>query len=204
MWFEFQARCIRALQMVQMSLKELGSHNLGILTGIVCHMIRCTSSTPIILDYHVRESMGLLQFSRVCERLGMFFLYDLDLQRAPHLKEVQQYDDLEVLKLMEAKLSKPDGRPAWPKLPMENEAERFPIGNMPTWSRLTKTIRDQPWLIMRAWTWTPELSHLDPVIEKLFVLFTCQLWMQMEDAWFIDPQQKPAPTLLQDAIQSGL
>ncbi|KAI6096131.1 hypothetical protein F5141DRAFT_1067853 [Pisolithus sp. B1] len=198
-WFEFQARRVRALQTVQISLKELDPPNLGILTGIVCHMIRCTSSTPIILDYHVRESMALLQFSRICERFGLFFLCDLDLQKAQHLKEVQQHDDLEVLKLMQAKLKKPDGRPAWPRITLDGDEEQFPIGNMPTWSRLTKTIRDQPWLVMRSWTWSRQLSYLEPVVGKLFVQFTCQLWIQMDNAWLMDPEKRPEPTSLEDA-----
>ncbi|KAI6137546.1 hypothetical protein BKA82DRAFT_4023816 [Pisolithus tinctorius] len=63
-WLEFMAGCIRALQLAQISLKELEPPNLGILTGIICHMIWCTSTTAIILDFHVRESMALLQVSR--------------------------------------------------------------------------------------------------------------------------------------------
>ncbi|KAI5997367.1 hypothetical protein EDD15DRAFT_2162774 [Pisolithus albus] len=200
-WFEFQARRVRALQMVQISLKELDPPNLGILTGIICHMIWCTSSTPIILDYHVRESMALLQFSRICERFGLFFLSDLDMRKAPHLKEVQQHDDLEVLKLMQAKLTKPQGQQAWPRITLDDDEERFPIGNMPTWSRLTKTIRDKPWLVMRSWTWSRQLSYLEPVAGKLFVQFTCQLWIQMEDAWLIDPEKRPEPTSLEDAVE---
>ncbi|KAL4065732.1 hypothetical protein V8B97DRAFT_2025634 [Scleroderma yunnanense] len=121
-------------------IKKLDPPNLGILTGII----------------------SLLQYSRVCERLGMFFL-------TPHLDAVQQHDDLEVLKLMQAKLTLP---------------RQFPIRNMPTWSRL-------PWLIIRPWRWSRELSHLEPVVGKLF----------MDEAWLTDPQQRLEPTSLQDAIQ---
>ncbi|KAN0101312.1 hypothetical protein V8E55_001296 [Tylopilus felleus] len=201
-WFEFLSQRVRALQLAQIDLYNLNPSNLGILTGILCHLIRCTSSTPIILDYHVRESMALLQFSRICERFGMFFLMDLDLQKTPLLPAVQQYDDLEVLKLMQAKLKKKDGRPIWPRLASNNDSEQFPIGNMPTWAMVIKTIRDQPWLIMQSWMWSADLSYLEPVVGKLFVQFTCQLWIQMDDAWLMDPEQRPEPTSLQDAIQS--
>ncbi|KAI5988119.1 hypothetical protein F5J12DRAFT_779979 [Pisolithus orientalis] len=51
-WLEFMARHIRALQLAQISLKELEPPNLGILTGIICHMIWCTSTTAIILNFH--------------------------------------------------------------------------------------------------------------------------------------------------------
>ncbi|KAF8122103.1 hypothetical protein EV363DRAFT_1301410 [Boletus edulis] len=172
-WFEFLSRRVRALQLAQITIKDLDPPNFGILTGIVCHLIRCTSSTPIILDYHVRESMALLQFSRTSP-----------------LSAIQQHDDSEVLKLMEAKLQKKEGRPAW-RIASQDDLEQFPIGNMPTWALLIKTIRDQPWLIMRAWMWTNDLSY-----------FTCQLWMQIDEAWLIDPQHRPEPMSLQDAIKS--
>ncbi|KAI6137557.1 hypothetical protein BKA82DRAFT_4023828 [Pisolithus tinctorius] len=179
-WLEFMAGRIRALQLAQISLKELEPPNLGILTGIICHMIRCTSTTAIILDFHVRESMALLQVSRVCERLGMFFLLDLDLHHVPHLPEVQDHDDLEVLKLMEGKLKRGDGRPAWPRIPPLDEVEQFPIGSRPTWAKLTRTIQLQPWLIMQDWKWSAQLSGLGAS----------------------GSEGKPEPTSLEDAIQS--
>ena len=188
--------------MTQMRLKELEPPNLGILTGIICHMIRCTSSTPIILNYHVRESMTLLQFSRVCGRFGMFFLLDLDLKRMPHLKAVQQYDDLGVLRVMQGKLTKRNGRPTWPRIPLEDRAEEFPISNMPTWSRLKTTIQMQPWLIMRPWRWSEQFFCLEPVVGKLFVQFTCQFWIQIQDPWLTDPRSRPEPASLQDAMES--
>ena len=108
-------------------MKHLNPLNLGVLTGVICHLIRCTSSTPIVLDYHVRESMALLQFSRVSEQFNIFFLFDLDLQKTPLLPMVQEQDDVEVLKLMQAKLKKKDGRPTWPRLAINDETEEFPI-----------------------------------------------------------------------------
>ncbi|KAI5981065.1 hypothetical protein F5J12DRAFT_788789 [Pisolithus orientalis] len=122
-WLEFMARCIRALQLAQISLKELEPPNLGILTGIICHMIWCTSTTAIILDFHVRESMALLQVSR-------------------------------------------------------------------------------PWLIMQDWKWSAQLSSLGPVVGKLFILFTCQLWIQLDVTWLTGSEGKPEPTSLEEAIQS--
>ncbi|KIN94369.1 hypothetical protein M404DRAFT_35142 [Pisolithus tinctorius Marx 270] len=201
-WLEFMAGRIRALQLAQISLKELEPPNLGILTGIICHMIRCTSTTAIILDFHVRESMALLQVSRVCERLGMFFLLDLDLHHVPHLPEVQDHDDLEVLKLMEGKLKRGDGQPAWPRIPPLDKVEQFPIGSRLMWAKLTRTIQLQPWLIMQDWKWLAQLSSLGPVVGKLFVLFTCQLWIQLDATWLTGPEGKPEPTSLEDAIQS--
>ncbi|KAI5983695.1 hypothetical protein F5J12DRAFT_899536 [Pisolithus orientalis] len=179
-WLEFMARRIRALQLAQISLKELEPPNLGILTGIICHMIRCTSTTAIILDFHVRESMALLQVSR----------------------KFRIMTDLEVLKLMEGKLKRGDGRPAWPRIPPLDEVEQFPIGSRPTWAKLTRTIQLQPWLIMQDWKWSAQLSSLGPVVGKLFVLFTCQLWIQLDATWLTGSEGKPEPTSLEEAIQS--
>ncbi|KAI5988679.1 hypothetical protein F5J12DRAFT_786808 [Pisolithus orientalis] len=201
-WLEFMARHIRALQLAQISLKELEPPNLGILTGIICHMIQCMSTTAIILDFHVRESMALLQVSRVCEWFGMFFLLDLDLHHAPHLPEVQDHNDLEVLKLMEGKLKRGDRQPAWPRIPPLDTVEQFPIGSRPTWAKLTRTIQLQPWLIMQDWKWLAQLSSLGPVVGKLFVLFSCQLWIQLDATWLTRSEGKPEPTSLEDAIQS--
>ncbi|KAI6139421.1 hypothetical protein BKA82DRAFT_4364858 [Pisolithus tinctorius] len=120
-WLEFMVGCISALQLAQTSLRELEPPNLGILTGIICHMIQCMSTTAIIIDFHVRESMAPLQVSRMCEQFRMFFLLDLDLHHVPHLPEVQDHDDLEVLKLMEGKLKRGNRQPAWPRIPPLDE-----------------------------------------------------------------------------------
>ncbi|KAI5995351.1 hypothetical protein F5J12DRAFT_896572 [Pisolithus orientalis] len=179
-WLEFMARRIRALQLAQISLKELEPPNLGILTGIICHMIRCTSTTAIILDFHVRESMALLQVSRVCERLGMFFLLDLDLHHVPHLPEVQDHDDLEVLKLMEGKLKRGDGRPAWPRIPPLDEVEQFPIGSRPTVGQIDK---DHP---TAALVDHAGLEVVGPTVQS----------------GASGSEGKPEPTSLEEAIQS--
>ncbi|KAI6137946.1 hypothetical protein BKA82DRAFT_4022231 [Pisolithus tinctorius] len=79
-------------------------------------MTKCMSTITIILNFHVRESMAILQVSRV-------------------------------------------------------------------------TIELQPWLIMQDWKWLAQLSSLETVVGKLFILFTC-------------PEGKPKPMSLEDAIQS--
>jgi len=135
--------------------------------------------------------MALLQFSRICERFSVFFLFDLELEKSPLLTTVQQQDDAEVLKLMGAKLKKKNDRSMWSRMPSEDDPELFPIGPMPTWNTLVKTVREQPWLIMQSWMWSSELSLLEPVIGKLFVQFTCQLWIQMDSTWLIDAENRP-------------
>ncbi|KAI6030396.1 hypothetical protein F5J12DRAFT_888204 [Pisolithus orientalis] len=101
-WLEFMAGCISALQLAQISLRELEPPNLGILTGIICHMIQCMSTTAIIIDFHVRVHGP-----------------------SPGLQEVQDHDDLEVLKLMDGKLKRGNRQPAWPRIPPLDEVEQF-------------------------------------------------------------------------------
>ncbi|KAF9222254.1 hypothetical protein BS17DRAFT_837874 [Gyrodon lividus] len=52
-WFNFLARQFRELQKMQICLRHLQPPNMGVLTGIVCSMIRSTASTPTILDFHI-------------------------------------------------------------------------------------------------------------------------------------------------------
>ncbi|KAI6155875.1 hypothetical protein BKA82DRAFT_4349117 [Pisolithus tinctorius] len=55
---------------------------------------------------------------------------------------------------------------------------------------------------MQDWKWSAQLSGLAPVVGKLFILFTCQLWIQLDVTWLTGSEGKPEPTSLEDAIQS--
>ncbi|KAF9220467.1 hypothetical protein BS17DRAFT_820785 [Gyrodon lividus] len=68
-WFDFLARRFRELQRMQICLRRIEPPNMGVLTGIVCNMIRSITSTPIILDFHkvvgkpwVISKQGKVQF----------------------------------------------------------------------------------------------------------------------------------------------
>ena len=74
--------------------------NLGIMTGILNHMLCCVTSTPIIFDFHVRESLALLEYQDVLETANMFFLQELDIGLNPCLTGVQEMDDARVLAIM--------------------------------------------------------------------------------------------------------
>ena len=41
-------------------------------------MLHCIVSTPIVYDFHVRESLALLECRNVVEKAGMFFLHEFD------------------------------------------------------------------------------------------------------------------------------
>ncbi|KAG2108245.1 uncharacterized protein F5147DRAFT_652964 [Suillus discolor] len=84
-WFELIRRHVREIQRTQISIVKKNPPNLSILTGVLNHMLRSTTSTPIIYDSHTA---------------GMFFLQDFNLGSETCLEEVQQIDDVNVLALM--------------------------------------------------------------------------------------------------------
>ncbi|KAF8548951.1 hypothetical protein OG21DRAFT_1488945 [Imleria badia] len=81
-------------------VKKHNPPNMEIITGVLNHMLRCIVSTPIVYDFHVRDSLALLKWRIVAEKAGMFFLHDLDLDFLPCLDDVEESDDLRVLFLM--------------------------------------------------------------------------------------------------------
>ena len=78
-WFDLLARRMEEIQRTQIQLKRLNPPNLGILTGILNHMLRSIISTPIVYDFHVRESLALLKYRHIVEQANMFFLPELEL-----------------------------------------------------------------------------------------------------------------------------
>ncbi|KAF9218411.1 hypothetical protein BS17DRAFT_871358 [Gyrodon lividus] len=175
-WFDFLARWFRELQQMQICLRRIEPPNMGVLTGIVCNMIHSITSTPIILDFHV------------CKHSGMFFLSDLDLKSMPYLPDIQPLDDAEVMKLVSAKTGDCRAlfRKIWPMPSSLKEQEMFPIGERPTWQAIVKAITDRPWELMWAWRWDSCLTHLEPVVGKLFTDFTCQMWLFLNTHWLAD------------------
>ncbi|KAG1717804.1 hypothetical protein EDB19DRAFT_1839136 [Suillus lakei] len=99
-WFELLRRRVREIQRTQISIIKKNPPNLGVLTGVLNHMLRSTTSTPKIYDSHVRESLALLEYRNVLETAGMFFLQDFNIDSDTCLAEVQQIDDVHVLALM--------------------------------------------------------------------------------------------------------
>ena len=53
---------------------------MGIITGLLVHLIRCIDSTPLIVPPHVRESLALLRMKEVQQRFGWMVLHDLNIQ----------------------------------------------------------------------------------------------------------------------------
>lgn len=73
-WFGFLARRVQEIECTQIKLVKHNPPNLGIMTGILNHMLCCVTLTPIVYDHHVRESLVLLEYCNVLEVANMFFL----------------------------------------------------------------------------------------------------------------------------------
>ena len=202
-WFELLRRRIREIQRTQINIVKRNPPNLGVLTGLLNHMLRSTMTTPMLYDFHVRESLALLDYRNVLETAGMFFLHNLDVSSETCLQEVQQVDDVAVLALMGVDAKARRDRAVLQSLRMplseETESEEYPIGRRPTWSQLREAISKSPGMIMRPWTWLTMLSNLETSVGRLFIMFTRQMWLMVEDQVF--KGVRPYPLSLQEAMK---
>ncbi|KAG1762332.1 hypothetical protein EV702DRAFT_1228544 [Suillus placidus] len=201
-WFELIRRRVREIQRTQITIVKKNPPNLGILTGLLNHMLRSTTTTPIIYEFHVRESLALLEYRNVLETAGMFFLQDFDLASNTCLEEVQQIDDVNVLALMgvnaKAQRDRAVGRSdGWRST--ESEVEDYPLGRTPTWTRLKAAIASSPAMIMRPWTWSTRLSNTELSIGRLIVMFTRHMWLMLTNDVF--KGIRPFPNSLQEAMK---
>jgi hypothetical protein len=146
----------------------------------------------------VNESLALLRFREVVDRFGMFFLHDLDLNRRVCLPPVLAMDDLGVLKSLGVNLSK---RRANIKFPDPDEStEIYPLGEAPSWPDVERCIRDQPYLLMRPWSWSDDLGLLEQTACHLFLSFTTQIWTCLNARWRKN-QTRISPKTVKEAIE---
>ncbi|KAG2057315.1 hypothetical protein BDR06DRAFT_969503 [Suillus hirtellus] len=200
-WFELIRR-VWEIQRTQMAIVKKNPPNLGILTGVLNHMLHSTTSTPIIYDSHVHESLTLLEYRNVLETAGMFFLQDFDLGSETCLEEVQQIDDVSVLALMGVNAKSQRNKAveridSWKNTGLE-EVD-YPIGCTPTWTQLQAAIANSPGMIMRPWSLSSRLFNAQLSVGRLIVMFTRQTWlMLMED---ILKGIRPCPNSLPDTMR---
>ena len=199
-WFEFLSRRVEEIQRTQIQLKNRNPPNLGVMTGILNHMLRCIVSTPIVYDFHVRESLALLECRTVVEKAGMLFLHELDLDAVPCLDKVQENDDFRVLALMgvNAKAQR-DRAQQRQLLDAFDQMATFPIGPEPTWSQLKKAIAANPVLMLKEWTMPGHLHGLAVVVASVFCKFTQQIWMMVGRNAL--KGMEPTPGSLSDAMR---
>ncbi|KAG1832549.1 hypothetical protein DFJ58DRAFT_736334 [Suillus subalutaceus] len=208
-WFELIRRRVREIQRTQISIVKKNPPNLGILTGLLNHMLRSTTSTPIVYDFHVRESLALLEYRNVLETAGMFFLQEFDLDSDTCLEEVQQIDDVNVLALMgvnaKAQRDRAVGRMhAWRS--SESELEDYPIGRTPTWTRLKAALANSPAMIMRPWMWSSRLSNTQLSVGRLIVMHPTppKLAQEAMKCWTITSIDDTLSAVAFEACNAGL
>ncbi|KAG2351120.1 hypothetical protein BDR07DRAFT_1502559 [Suillus spraguei] len=201
-WFELIRRRVREIQRTQISIVKKNPPNLGILTGLLNHMLRSTTSTPITYDFHVRESLALLEYRNILETAGMFFLQDFDIASDTCLEEVQQVDDVNVLALMganaKAKRDRAVGRMGASES-TESELEDYPLGRTPTWNQLRAAISSTPAMIMRPWSWSSRFLNTELSVGRLVVMFTRHVWLMLTPEVF--KGIRPYPNSLQEAMK---
>ncbi|KIJ57760.1 hypothetical protein HYDPIDRAFT_34815 [Hydnomerulius pinastri MD-312] len=202
-WFDFLARRVEEVQRTQITLSRRNPPNLGIMTGILNHMLRCVTSTPIMFDHHVRESLALLEYRNVLETANMFFLQELNINLKPCLEDVQEVDDAHVLALMgfnaKARRDRALASHDHGILSGLHENNGFPIGPTPTWTRLKQAITGNPALMLKNWSWSPRFLSYNLVITRLFCTFTTQMWLRLSNNAF--KGIVPGPSCLEDAMR---
>jgi hypothetical protein len=195
-WFTFLAKRVQVIRDTQRHLFSKDPANYGIMTGLFTYMLQSVIFTPTLVSSFVNESLALLRYRQVVDRFGMFFLHNLDLGLEKCLPEVLSKDDLDVLSRLGVKLKK-KSRPRMPS--PDDNGEIFPLGKEPTWSAVQGSLRESPWVLMRAWSWSPELDNLDRVACRLFQLFTVHIWAALHDTWRTD-SDTVCPTTLKEAL----
>ncbi|KAJ8584007.1 hypothetical protein M405DRAFT_747726 [Rhizopogon salebrosus TDB-379] len=172
-WFNFLASRLEGLKRVQKALKKENPPNYGTKTSILCHLIRCLHSTPIVMDPHLRQSLQDLDVERSRDRFGMIFLYDMD-------EVIVQEDGPDVQKIMGAHVKSRYKAPPLPNPLASSNA--WPLGPTPSWKDIVKTIEDQPQHLMRSWSYNPLWDPKDLDVGLLFVQFTREFWLQLGEA----------------------
>jgi hypothetical protein len=187
---------------------------MGIITGVIMHLIRCIDSTPLIVPAHVKESMALLRMRETQQTFGWMVLHNLNIQGSlgsdedeaygdgtdgiNMLEEVQDKDDLDVSKSLGIGLNN-SRRRRTQRRPGEAPSDLYPLGTTPTWTELTKAIQEKPWEIMRQWrfnsSWTASATA-----GKLFVQFSRQIWLLLHPIW--TGGQDGASNTLEQAMES--
>ncbi|KAF8429402.1 hypothetical protein L210DRAFT_3418840 [Boletus edulis BED1] len=202
-WFDFLSRRMEELQRTQIRLKQVNPPNLGILTGILNHMLRCMICTPLVYDFHVRESLALLDYRNVLRNVDMFFLHELDARFQPCLDSVQESDDFRVLALMgiNAKAQRDKALASQRPTILDgfDQTAKFPIGPNPTWGQLKKAIAANPMLMLKEWTMPSRLQNRSVILARLFCRFTEQLWLMVDDRSL--KGIAPSPVSLSDAMK---
>ena len=182
-------------------MRRLQPLNYSIITGIIMHLIRCVSTSPIVIPTYVRKALQDLRFEAIGNRFGMFFLHDLDLEQGT-LDGIDAKDDTKVQFAMRSVIRrrrqvKPLG-PVNPR-PSSDRELLYPYGETPTWSMIAEAIRTTPDVLMRPWAWNETWGD-HRLAAHLFVQMTVDIWLTVAgDTLLILP---PHPDTLEAAMET--
>lgn len=205
-WFTFLINRITAIFDAQVHIYNLGPPNMGVLTGVLTHMLQSVVFTPPRTESHVNLSLATLRFATTTDRFGMFFLHDWNIRRAGVLEDILQVDDVSVLQALGLKIPRQQAVP----IPVDQiPTEAFPCGPEPAWGLVKNTLQDEPWKILQEWTWPPtELDSyryaspgtIERTTARLFILMTAQIYALLHELWLVDGKTI-CPSTLEEAME---
>ena len=164
--------------------------------------------TPPRVNQYVRKSLAVLQYQRHCDTFGMFFLDTLDFTIACLIPEILPADDVSVHRILGALVRKPR-MPITSREDEQEDLNKYPIGETPTWKQITRSLEVNPTVLIRKWEGlpaeldryeNPEKDSTEDVACDIFIRFTGQIWTALHDGWRIETTVEIAPTTIQEAL----
>ncbi|RPD72320.1 hypothetical protein L226DRAFT_438871, partial [Lentinus tigrinus ALCF2SS1-7] len=193
-WFRYLAARTEELEMLQRRLFNMDPRppNYGVLTSLVCYLIREVTSTDIIPPAH---ALNLLQTQTVMNSFGSLFLHTLDVSNQVVIPEIQECDDDNVRKALGFKENqKPRARPN-PALVAQLPSVAYPLGPCPSWTEVARVIDSNPDYLTKPFEYGTYLG-LNEDTNELFLSFTNQLFILLNsNEYTLKDQIEPLKTL---------
>jgi len=209
-WFEFLDRRLGILAETQANLYRLRPSNYGVLSGLLAYLMQSVMFTPPLVNTFVRESLAALQYRRLCDSFGMFFLHTLDLERNPCLEDILQADSADPgIKRILGELKAPGARFVRPARVAGDEAgDIYPIGRNPTWAEIKRSLEGNPFDIVSQWEFPMNLqsysdapnSSIEGKACKIFIRFCRALWVSIHPGW-LALGEVPEPATIEEALE---
>lgn len=208
-WFSFLSRRLGILQTTHREICQKQPPNYGVLSGLFAYLMQSVIFTPPLVNTYVRESLGLLRYKQNCARFGMFFLDSLDLNTATIISEVLCHDDALVYRV----LGECSQKARVPMVSREDndDLERYPLGEMPSWNQVKASIESNPTILMAEWDGIPGslFSYVEAPEDSvkgqaaaLFVDFTNHMWIVLNPGNRLDTEDAINFKTLAEALKA--
>ncbi|KAI0691050.1 hypothetical protein C8T65DRAFT_587481, partial [Cerioporus squamosus] len=198
LWFEYLAVRVDELEYAQLRVNRQNPPNRGVLTSLLCHLIREVSSTDLIPAAHVRQSLALLQAQTVMNSFGALFLHTLNFDIEVIIPELQEFDDEAVLRSLKFSRGKPRRTRRQGPQQLNLPSVQYPLGPAPAWSEVMQAIDCDPTGFVDPFI-CPTWLDVNEVASRLFMQFTVQLYALLNDEWTLESTISPLDSL-QDAM----